>query len=185
MTNQKNHDKKLNSLSVDFGKSARELLRLCTENGVCMKPYTAFRNPVTQTMMWCSGRKKDEIDAKVKELKSSCAPFLAYLTGTLGPSQKNHCTNAIAGLSWHQWGEALDCVWVVSGEKVWDIERQVNGMNGYAVYSDIAKSLGLVSGLHWPGLKDAVHVQLRSGSPLDFFSYPEIDGFVQNLCMHK
>jgi peptidoglycan LD-endopeptidase CwlK len=85
-------------------------------------------------------------------------------------------TNALPGLSWHQWGEALDCFWVVDGAAEWSTRRLVNGLNGYHVYADEAKRLELTAGGFFRSLKDWPHVQLdKAGSPLGRFSILEID----------
>ena len=39
------------------------------------------------------------------------ANFLASVLDGVGPQHGPHVTNALPGLSWHQWGEAVDCFW--------------------------------------------------------------------------
>ena len=87
-----------------------------------------------------------------------------------------HVTDAIPGLSWHQWGEAFDSFWVVDGEAEWSTTREINGLNGYRVYAVEAERLGLTAGGHWTNFKDWPHVQLRSASsPKSVFTIQEID----------
>jgi hypothetical protein len=69
---------------------------------------------------------------------SEHALFLAQCIERVGKQFGEHVTNAIPGLSWHQWGEAADSAWVVDNEVVWSIEETVNGLNGYMVYADEA-----------------------------------------------
>ena len=73
-------------------------------------------------------------------------------------------TNAAPGYSWHQWGEAMDCFWLVDKEAEWSSQKKINGFNGYRNYSAIARKLGLTSGGLWKSIKDWPHVQLRPES---------------------
>ena len=78
---------------------------------------------------------------------------LSWLTvwkALVGPQKGDPVTNAIPGLSWHQWGEAVDCFWVVNNKAVWDLETVVNGLNRFMVYANEAKKLGLDAGLFLP-----------------------------------
>ena len=79
----------------------------------------------------------------------------------MGPQNGDPVTKTPPGISWHQWGEALDCFWLVDGAAEWSLRRMVNGQNGYHVYADEAEKLELTPGGHWPRFKDWPHVQLR------------------------
>jgi hypothetical protein len=118
----------------------------------------------------------EEIQGKIKELENKKAEFLAFCIESVGPQHGIPVTNALPGMSWHQWGEAVDCFWVVNGTAIWDTTTLVNGQNGYVVYADEAKKLGLDSGFYWVKIKDVPHVQLRSVSnPTQIYSIVEID----------
>lgn len=92
------------------------------------------------------------------------------------PQHGDHVTDAAPGLSWHQWGEALDCFWVVDGKAEWSTTKKVNGVNGFRVYAETAKGLGLDAGGFWGKLKDWPHIQLRAaGSPLAVMSLADVD----------
>ena len=85
-------------------------------------------------------------------------------------------TNAIPGLSWHQWGEAVDCFWLLDNKAEWSTRKQVNGVNGYANYAATASAMGLNAGGFWSSLKDWPHVQLRKEShPGKIYSLQEIN----------
>ena len=66
------------------------------------------------------------------------------------------------GFSWHQWGEAVDAVWVIDGKAQWSTSKLAEGVNGYRVYAEEAKKLGLTAGGLWTSIKDWPHVQLRT-----------------------
>lgn len=92
-----------------------------------------------------------------------------------------HVTNAIPGLSWHQWGEAVDSVWVVNDESIWSIEVMVDGLNGYMVYADEAKKLGLEAGFFWTSFQDSPHVQLReAANPLGDLTIVQVNQEMEN-----
>jgi len=86
----------------------------------------------------------------------------------------------LPGVSWHQWGEAVDCFWLVHGKAEWSTktEAQIAGGlkgNGYLIYGDEALELGLFSaGLGWGW--DWPHVQLpNTSSPLNMHSWEQIN----------
>jgi hypothetical protein len=112
---------------------------------------------------------------EISRLKDSGALFLAFCIEDVGPQDGPHVTNAIPGYSLHQWGEALDCVWIVNGAREFSVSKKVNGKNGYRVYAEEAANLGLTAGGFWPDFPDWAHVQLHPGTPDSKFTLLEID----------
>lgn len=157
----------LTPLVPAFRQKLDQLLSRCRSAGYEMRPYMALRTPLEQARLWRQSRAKEEIDAKIAEFKAKGAPWLAQVLVAAGPQHGDPVTNAAPGLSWHQWGEAVDCFWVLNGQAEWSTKRLVNGRNGYAVYAEQARQLGLTAGGFFTTLKDWPHVQLRpAGSPL-------------------
>ena len=166
----------LNELAPDLRVRVTDLLRGCIDAGVEMRPYFTLRDPFEQARLWRQSRSREQITAKIAELRSAGADFLAFCIDSVGPQNGDPVTNAIPGLSWHQWGEAADCFWVVNGTAEWSTQKKINGVNGYHTYADRAATIGLTPGGLWRSLKDWPHVQLRSDpSPLGVFTLPEID----------
>lgn len=163
-------------LVPDFRSKLNGLLQACKGNGVEMRPYFGIRPPFEQAKFWRQSRTREEIMAKIGWLRAQGAPFLAECLESVGPQNGPQVTNAIPGLSWHQWGEAVDCVWVVDGKSEWSTQKKVGGVNGYTVYADQASALGLDPGGRWKSLKDWPHVQMRkTSSPAKIYSIAEID----------
>ncbi|NML18800.1 M15 family metallopeptidase [Azohydromonas caseinilytica] len=77
----------------------------------------------------------------------------------LGPS----VTRAGPYESYHQHGLAADCAFLRAG-KVVISERDPWAMKGYALYGEVARSLGLTWGGDWRSLKDYGHVEWRRGN---------------------
>jgi peptidoglycan L-alanyl-D-glutamate endopeptidase CwlK len=166
----------INLLIPGFQQKVILILQNCNNRGIEMRPNEGLRDPFTQAKYWRQSRTKEVIQNKIQELKNEGAFFLAHCIESAGPQHGEPVTNSIPGLSWHQWGEALDCFWVVDGKAVWDTAKVVNGLNGFMVYADEAKKLGLDAGLFWSSFQDSPHVQLRKApSPLKIFSLEEID----------
>ncbi|HEX2190155.1 MAG TPA: M15 family metallopeptidase [Longimicrobiaceae bacterium] len=147
-----------------FRAATVELLDACGRTGVEMRPNFTLRTPFEQARLWRQSRTTEQVRAKVREFRERGAHFLAFCLESVGPQHGAHVTNAPPGLSWHQWGEALDCFWVVDGRAEWSITRRVNGVNGYRVYADEATRMGLTAGGFWQSLADWPHVQLRAAS---------------------
>lgn len=166
-------------------EKAELVLATCEERGIIMRPFFTERTPWEQARIWRSTRSSQEVLQARERLVANGAVHIASVLDMVGPqysppSARGHLTNALPGLSWHQWGEALDCFWLLDGQAIWSTKREVilsDGMksNGYLVYADEAIQAGLLSaGLSWGW--DWPHVQLRAyGSPHDVFSWKEID----------
>jgi peptidoglycan L-alanyl-D-glutamate endopeptidase CwlK len=152
----------LNQLIPEFKATVVELISLCKQRGVEMRPYFTIRDPFEQARLWRQSRSTEEIQQKISEFERDGAEFLAHCLRSVGPQYGDHVTDSPPGFSWHQWGEALDCFWVVDGRAEWSAKKTINGLNGYRVYADIAKELQLTPGGFWTSLKDWPHVQLRA-----------------------
>ena len=167
-------------LNPEFRASVEEVLGACRALGIEMRPYETLRDPWTQARFWRQSRSIEEIESAIRNLEQKGAPFLAQVIRSVGPQFGDRVTDALPGTSWHQWGEALDCFWLLDEKAEWSTLKKVRladgrEMNGYRLYGEEAVKRGLTSGGLWPQLKDWVHLQQRSGSVLNRFSWPEID----------
>lgn len=169
----------LSKLSNDFRPRVQTLLHRCEQEGVIMRPYFTIRHPVEQAGMWRQSRSAEEIAAKLSFFDHVGANFLAECMMKAGPKSGPHITNALPGESWHQWGEAVDCFWLVDGKANWSA-TEGGAKNGYVIMADIAKELELTPGGHWNKLKDWPHVQRFAQSVTDQYSWPEIDAEMRN-----
>ena len=120
----------LNQLVPEFTSKVQELLQRCQQQNIIMRPYFTIRDPFTQGKLWRQSRSTEQIRQKISDLKSKGADFLAFCIESVGPQSGDPVTNAIPGLSWHQWGEAVDCFWLVDNEVEWSTRRLIDGQNG-------------------------------------------------------
>lgn len=166
----------LSTLIPEFRTRLNQLILSCASQGTEMRCYVTLRDPFEQARLWRQSRSIEEIGEKVQSLRTARANFLAHCIDSVGPQNGDPVTNAIPGLSWHQWGEAADCFWVVDGQAEWSTTKLVNGSNGYRVYATTAAQFQLTAGGSWPRFKDWPHVQRRSaGSPLSELSLQQVD----------
>ena len=172
----------LNLLEPEFRAACKELLTRCQQHGADMRANEGLRDPWKQARYWRQSRSKEEIDNAIAMLKNSGADYLAKILKDVGPQHGDPVTNALPGASWHQWGVALDCFWLVGGVAEWSTTRIVNGINGYKLYADIAEDLELTAGGHWSSFKDWPHVQKKgASSPLQEHSWSEINAKMLQL----
>ena len=166
----------LDLLIPEFKLKVEELLFVCEESGYPMRNFFTLRTPFEQGKLWRQSRPTEVVQNKITELRNNGAGFLAYCIESVGPQEGRHVTNATPGLSWHQWGEAVDCYWLLNGNSEWSTRKKIDGKNGYVNYGENAKNMGLNSGGYWSSIKDWPHVQLRSESnPGKIFSLTEIN----------
>ncbi|MEO0981692.1 MAG: M15 family metallopeptidase [Pseudomonadota bacterium] len=153
----------LRDLSAPFAAKVDALLTACRVQGVHMRPFYTLRAPAAQARLWRQSRSRAQVHAAIAGLREAGAPFLAHVLERVGPQTGRWATNALPGLSWHQWGEAVDCFWLVDGRAEWSTRKQVDGRNGYRVYADAAEAAGLAAGGRWRA-RDWPHVQMRADS---------------------
>jgi peptidoglycan L-alanyl-D-glutamate endopeptidase CwlK len=170
----------LSLLSPEFRGAVGRVLAACYELGVEIRPYVTVRDPSEQARLWRQSRSIEEITQAIHSLESNGAPFLAQVLRSVGPQNGDHVTDALPGLSWHQWGEAVDCYWQVGGQANWstrDKVRLADGreMNGYRLYGEIAVAQGLTSGGFWSTPVDWVHIQQRKEAVERLYGWPQID----------
>jgi hypothetical protein len=166
----------LGALLPAFRIRVEDLVSACRLRGIEMRPYMGVRDPMEQARLWRQSRAREEIELKITELRQSGASYLARCLELAGDQNGPHVTNSIPGLSWHQWGEAVDSFWVVDGRAEWSTTKKVDGLNGYQVYAEEASKLGIDAGGLWTRFKDWPHVQLRPcPSPLGAMNLIEID----------
>lgn len=159
----------LSQLDDEFRADLDEVFEKCKGLGVVMRPYCGTREPAEQARLWRQSRSRERIETQIAELQQLGAPYLAEVIESVGPQSGRHVTNAIPGLSWHQWGEAIDCFWLVDRDAEWSTTKKAtltDGrlMNGYRLYAEVAGEIGLTAGGLWRRLKDWPHLQKHSGS---------------------
>lgn len=173
----------LELLKPDFAKLVKEVIQNCQKRGVTMVPFFTLRGPGTQARLFCQSRTVKLIQNQAALMQRSGAHWLASLMrpdyGTDHPKRNAHVqtnskvTNAPPGMSWHQYGSAVDCfVHAKDGSAIWNGDHI-----GYAVYAEEAEKLGLTAGANWKTMPDAVHVQAtKLISPLaGGMHWPEIE----------
>ena len=114
-------------LVPEFTQQIRQLLDRCSLRGIEMRPYMGLRDPFEQARLWRQSRSREEIRVRIASLQAQGAAFLAHCLESVGPQHGRPVTNALPGLSWHQWGEAVDCFWLVDGKAEWSAGKLVGG----------------------------------------------------------
>lgn len=167
----------LDGLDPDFRHRLETLLGRLKNEGVTMQVCAGLRTPAEQARLWRQSRSRGEVLSAVARLQDGGAHFLADVLAATPPCNGPSVTKSLPGFSWHQWGEAADCFWLVDGVAEWSITRRVNGLNGYQQLARLATEAKLTAGGNWPRFKDWPHVQLRSASsPLaSGLSFPDVD----------
>ena len=158
-------------LTDEFAEKVQAMMSVIRGEGMSVKPFFGLRSPTEQAKLWRQSRTWEEIERKMEELNKAGAPLLAKCIGHVGAQRGPRVTNAIPGLSWHQYGEAVDCFVVDEfGRAEWDANHK-----GYLVYAKAARLCGLKSGRDFG---DPVHVQLNQQEPHQIYKLPEIEALL-------
>ncbi len=173
--------RRVSDLTTAFRKDVKTLRDACKTKGVEMKPYFTLRTPEEQAKLWRQSRSSQQVKDGIAQLKKDGAPYLAQVLKDVGPQQGTPVTNALPGNSWHQWGKACDCYWLLDDSAEWSTAKKITlpdgtQQNGYRLYAQVAKEQGLTAGGFWTSLKDWPHVQHPAdSSPRRLYSWAEID----------
>ena len=160
--------RKLEDLEPEFEKKIKVLVANCALRGITIVPYLTLRTPMEQARLWRQGRGTATINTKIRELRGLGCNFLADCIEKAGPQNGNRITNALPGMSWHQYGLACDLYWEkAKGVVCWNHnELDKNGLNGYKVMHEEAGKLGLTVVTLGMGQVDWPHVQMPEASPI-------------------
>lgn len=126
---------------------------------VHMVPYETERDVWRQAKLWRQSRSSQKIEEMVNFLNVQGAGFLADVIEEVGPQVGEWATNAIPGMSWHQWGLAADLYWDKNGDAAGGVEWL--DIAGYEDFAHVCRAMKLTSGYFWRS-RDAVHIQLPS-----------------------
>ncbi len=139
-------------LDSGFIVKCQNLFNICEANKLTMVPYYGIRSLEDQAKLWRRSRTTVEVDAEISKLRSENCNYLADIIEKVGvQSNGKWATNSIPGLSWHNWGQALDCYRSIDGKAVWDKDD----------YTDFGK-YAVEVGLKWGNtFKDYNHIQLN------------------------
>ncbi len=156
------------SLDPRFAEKLSLVFDKLLEEGVVLRPYSGFRGPLEQAILWCQSRTALEVSLIVKRLQEEQAPYLAkVLQRALMICQPGRwATNNLPGQSWHNFGLAVDAH-VVSedGRAVWGPKHPA-----YSRYAELVREAGLFPGYDL-ARQDVVHVQALAG-PVRTFKGP-------------
>lgn len=173
---------RLKGLDPQFGARLAAVIGDLRDDGIEMRVTEGVRPPAEQARLWRQSRSREEVTAAIRHLRQAGAFYLAEVLESAGPCHGPPVTKALPGLSWHQWGEAADCLWIVNGVAEWSLTRVVARDNGYLALARTAAAAGLEAGGTWTRFPDWPHVQKRrQASPLSAgLSLKEIDAAMQD-----
>lgn len=150
----------LNSLVPEFRAKVVAALKVLANESLVFRPYFTLRDPITQARLWRQSRSKAVVDQQVADLRAQGCDFIAACFDKAGPADGPWATNALPGLSWHQYGEAVDCFLVdASGNAVWESPK-------YSRFGQVGDQNGMWWGGHFG---DNDHWQNRRTEPPEAF----------------
>jgi len=165
----------LDTINPDLKTTMEKVLKECKEQGYTFIPYQGLRTLKQQNRLYRQSRPLSIIVNKIEELKKAGAPYLADQLEKCPPCNASYATNAVGGLSWHNWGEAVDCFLTIGKNAIWTDHP------GYRVFGEAVGRHGLKWGGTFKSFKDLCHVQMNQKEPLDVYSYGEINDHFQSL----
>jgi peptidoglycan LD-endopeptidase CwlK len=146
----------------------------CRDQGYPLVPYFGLRTLSQQNRLYRQSRPLSTIQDKIKELRDKHAPYLADQLAHTPPCKAGYVTNSVGGLSWHNWGLAVDCYLKIGNTPVWSDHP------GYTAFGEAVTRRKLKWGGTFKRLRDVGHVQFHLKEPWELYTYPEIDAHFQS-----
>ena len=160
----------LDDLEVGFRSLIDRILgELNSSSAWKLKPTTTIRDPWTQAKLWRQSRTGDQVQREIQQLIASDAEYLASVLQRVGPQKTGPwATNALPGMSWHNWSPslAIDVVVIEAGKVVGDGHHP-----GYRAWINAGASFGLTSRAN---IHDYGHMQANAFEPPDRYDLREI-----------
>lgn len=168
-------------LIEEFHGAVDLVLHRCKkQSSIIMTPFFTLRTPEEQAKIWRSTRATSAIEATIQHLRKKGADYLADVLESVGPQPGTvggpHKTNALPGMSWHQYGEAVDCYWNVNGKAIWSSKLNVGEINGYRIYLQEAEAAGLKAGGRWG---DWPHIQYRQEEVPEVYTLDKVNSMMK------
>jgi peptidoglycan L-alanyl-D-glutamate endopeptidase CwlK len=132
----------LTQLEAPFAAKVSTALAALAAAGQTFRPYFARRDPVTQGRLWRQSRSRSVVTAEIERLTDIGCGFMAGCIVRAGACDGPWATDAVPGLSWHQWGLAIDCVLLDVGKPNWNAAA-------YSIYGEAGEKAGCYWGGHF------------------------------------
>lgn len=157
---------------------SEKLIKELRGRNVIAVPYMGLRTVDHQNTLYCQSRDAATIEAEAARLKQKGCPYLAdQLIKSQNVARGKKVTRVVGGLSWHNWGLAVDFyIATPGGMPIWDGQDPQ-----YQILGEVAKSLGFRWGGDFRSLPDWGHIQLPQGEVHEEHTYPEIDRHFKQL----
>lgn len=172
----------LNTLDSNFAKTIKTLLQELRSEGYTIKPTQGLRTLEQQAKLWRRGRSTAIIKQRIDFLKENNCEFLANILEKAGPQKETKiATNAIPGLSWHNWGLACDFLFFDKNNKIIH-----NGdAPEYKILAEKAENLELTSSLSFKSIREAGHIQAHPFEVLSRQTLQYVNNHFKNLAANE
>ena len=167
----------LTDLDTGVRAQAREVVSACEQVGVDLLIYCTLRPLEEQARLYRQSRSRDEINAKMTRLRNRGFDFLARIIEDVGPCYGRHVTNATAGESWHNYGEAWDAVPLIGGKPAWNY---LQAKSQWDAYGECVRQVDMFWAGDWTRFREYPHAQKRQGgNPLKTMETDELQAILE------
>ena len=158
-------------LDPGFVVKVQSLLNICQNKGYNFVPRMGFRSLEDENKFWRQSRPTSTVIAEIAKLRAENCDYLADSLENVGPQPTGKWeTNTIGGLSWHNWGQALDVLCQNADGSFID-----NGDDPcYEFLSEQTSSLGMKTGLTF---NDAGHIQMNPQEIPEIYTLKQVNDY--------
>jgi peptidoglycan LD-endopeptidase CwlK len=165
----------LDQLDPVFKAKMLQVYAACMARGYEFRPNFTGRTPWEQARLWRQGHSFEQVQSEAVRLGSAGARYLADILLAVGPQHGPWATNALPGMSWHNFkpAKACDSFLLIDGKVVWD-----GGHPGYLALAEGGAAVGLTN---MRQIHDYGHLQLEPREVPDIYNLAALSQAMQQM----
>jgi len=163
----------VNALEKEMQQPVLDFVQKCMDQSILVQPYLGRRTIQYQNLLYTQTRSPSDIQKKAYALRVQGMPYLADQLQQTKPQDGLRVTNAVGGLSWHNWGLAVD-FFVHNGDGKPQWKKSL-----YPEAGLIAKDLGFTWGGDFKKMPDFGHIQWPCKEVLEIHSPQHVNDFFE------
>ena len=169
----------LNQLDPAFREKMLQVYAACLARGYEFRPNFTGRTPWEQARLWRQGHSFEEVQSEATRISSAGARYLADILLSVGPQHGPWATNALPGMSWHNFkpSKACDSFLLIAGKAEWD-----GGHPGYLALAEEGAKVGLTN---MRKIHDYGHLQLEAREVPEIYSLAALSQAMQQMWGEK
>jgi len=98
----------IDALDISFAEKFMNVRVECMKQSIITQPVLGFINVFLHAEIWKQSKQDQAVDEAIAKLQNEGCNFLSSILMCASSVHSKHKTNRLPGMSWHNWGRAVD-----------------------------------------------------------------------------